>query len=269
MFKMGLLSFLVGFELLAADQQIDLNSQRELNQARDRFANVVLKSKSKLVLLAEDHRDFSTKAFYKSTIEKVAKISRKKICYFLELGDVYQSALNRLTPDENSKKCFDEFHINVSLDFKEAFGRNPNQWLDTIQLAKLKQNGVKLFAVDKTLNKNENLELKEILENLKSTDMAIELDARKKMSQIVRDRNTFMSTKIKEAFAKGICEIGFLSVGQHHVFPPNDFTQPSYNGITDEFPEKMKTLKVNGLSCKPELNCVNEPKADLNFLFSP
>lgn len=250
---------------------VDQNQPEQVNRAISKLVQLIDQKKPKVILLGEDHSDFVTKSFYKSVIEEVTSVSQKQVCYFLETDEAYQPAIDNLDPSKPATiECFESSHRILKQDFLEVFGKSPNHWLDIVKLAELKQKGVKIIAIDRTMTKVDLINLKKIVDEKSSKDPQVAMAAYQKFDDlIVRDRNKYMSEKMQEGIEKHNCEIGFFSVGSAHIFPARRMVGTQIPGLGEILPSELSFISVNAQTCKNDFDCKTEDRATINISLRP
>jgi hypothetical protein len=260
------------FFLSAYDQvEVFLDYPKDIEKARESIYRVIEEKDPKIVLFAKDHRDYLAKAFNKGLARRYAKKSGKRVCYFISTKQDYQPLIEQLDEsDPSTINCFETIHQDFSKDFKEAFGRQPNHWLDLVHLAKLQKSGVKVIAVDKRLNREEIFKLKRLVDEKASSDIKTSQRARREIAKFMTHRrNQYMSEKVQKEFKRQNCEMGFFSLGAAHVFPDQFTRWAGVPEVSDYFPKEFSTVKINTASCDEGLYCKNYADADSNILFYP
>lgn len=233
---------------LSVPKQMDMVRNAILKEMRDR--------NSKLVIMTDLHRDMDIKAFYDSIAGEASQTINKKVCLFLELEHGYQSALDGLKyKDPESYTCFENRHSSLQAKVARLIGRKPDHFLNLDHVAILKAAGVKIVAVDYPLP----VEQIEKLKNMRDRTSA------EGEELLVRPRNQYFADKIKAAFDRKECEVGFFSVGIGHVSPRQHRGHPRFPGVQELLPA-LKPVTIEGQTCGPTISC--EPVGGTDFFLT-
>jgi hypothetical protein len=235
-----------------------------MKAAGDRLLELIRSRNPRLVFLGEDHRHAEVKAIYADVIGEIARNPASQVCYFHELSEAMNGALQGLGAMNRSTlvstACFELAYHEHSRNFRRIFDRQPSHWLNPDSLANLARRGVRLTAVDWSPTETQLTELRETIDQMSSPDSIISDRAKANFDRIlITERNPIMGARIRSRFASEGCTIAFISVGLRHLFPRAGIVP-----LQQDLSSLSGHIVVNGRNCPP-MGCNNESQADLNL----